>query len=438
MKKVMGNSRNKEHIFIGTGISKHDDPTKAGIEAVSMAIKKMDNKIPDFAIVFCSAAKYGTKQKMSLIAKSIDSYLRKINPKIKWVGCTSKKEISNYGYTENSIVAMAIKTEYVHFGVGVGNKVLKLPEKAGKEAAWQAINDVKRDTYLDPYLHFSTIKTKQTHQILRTQPYFFMTLFPGCTKGYFPRDNLVIKGITSVTGIHPTFGGDASDNWTLTQTYVMANGKVYEDSLALVCIISNIKMGIGVKHGYEPTDTIAIVTKSKGNIVYELNHKSAAEVYCKMAHAKLEAFKKYTIPTLTKAPFGVADIQGDYWLNCPYAVTKENGLIFFEPVAPGTALYLMKPKNKKEYIRAAEIAINNATNELQELEGLIVFSCSARLMYLGEEIKKEYEVIKKVSKDKPFIGFCSYAEHATIPSGSIYKHGYTFVTFGMTNKLINE
>ncbi|MEM4259817.1 MAG: hypothetical protein QXG00_01115 [Candidatus Woesearchaeota archaeon] len=47
------NNNTKKNIFVGTGISKNDDPAIAGREAVEMAIKN-SGKPPDFGIVFCS------------------------------------------------------------------------------------------------------------------------------------------------------------------------------------------------------------------------------------------------------------------------------------------------------------------------------------------------------------------------------------------------
>jgi len=332
---------------------------------------------------------------------------------------------------------MALSSQFIHFGVGVGENIAKKPLEAGKKAAQNAIANVKRDTYLDPYLHFTAIKKKKTEDILKTKPYFFITMFPGVTGTFLPQDNLTLKGVTSVTGNHPIAGCDASDNWTFTQTFVMANGKVYTDAAIVVCLITNLKMNVGVKHGYQKTGNIVIVTKAKGNVVYELNNRPAAVVYSELTKFPIADLKKNMLPALTKYPFGVADIQGEYWLNCPYAVVENDALAFFEPQAEGSAICIMEA-NKDKIVDSAREAIKIATYELNEIEALFVFSCSARLFYLQEGIKKEYELVKKVVKNKPFIGFSTYAEHATIPTGSVYKHGYTFVCLGITNKLISE
>ncbi|RJQ17146.1 hypothetical protein C4573_03775 [Candidatus Woesearchaeota archaeon] len=429
--------KGKKNIFIGTGISYKDNPAEAGKEAVEMALKNSQSQKPEFVIIFASAKKYGTEEKMNLLAKAVDTYLTSINQNIKWVGASSKKEISNYGYTEGSVVAMVINSPYVHFGVGVGQNVTKNSLKAGEQAAENAISNVKLDSYLDPYLHFQAIKTQKVGDILRMKPYFFMTLFPGVTKKYLPQDSQVLKGITNIVGAHPLFGGDAADDWTLTQTFTIANGVVYKDAVVIACIVSNLQFNVGVKHGYERTNMVMVVTKAKGGVIYELNNKPAAQEYARLTNVAVEELRKDVIPTLSRNPMGMPDSQGEYWLNFPYAVVEKDALAFYEPIAEGTALFIMKANNQ-QIVDAAKTAIQNATNNLKEIEGLIVLSCSARLIALGKDIEKEYALIKKVVKDKPFIGFSCYAEHATVPSGSVQKHAYTFVTLGLTNKLISD
>ena len=437
VKKIIEKLSKKKNIFVGTGISEKDDPAEAGREAIEMAMKNSKAEKPDFALVFASAKAHGTKEKMQIVTNTVETYLRGLNPNVNWLGASSKKEISNYGYTEGTVVAMVISSQYIHFGVGVGKGAAKTPEKAGALSAKDAISKVKLDSYLDPYLHFTAIKTKQIGEILRMKPYLFMTISPGVTKTYLPQDSKILKGITNVVGAHPLFGGAAADDWTLTQTYTMANGELNMDAVVSACIVSNLKFGVGVKHGYDRTNNVLLVTKSKGGIVHEFNNRPAAQVYSELSGVPMEELKKNLVPALARNPLGVPDTQGEYWLNFPYAVGKNDSLLFYEPVYEGTALFLMKANNK-EIVGAAKTAIRIATDGLQEIEGLIVMSCSARLIALGEDIQKEYKLIKQVTKNKPFIGFSCYAEMATIPSGSVQKHAYTFVTLGMTNRLISQ
>jgi hypothetical protein len=430
-----------KYVFAGTGISKADDPASAGKEAVEMAIanmKKQGGKVPDFGVVYCSAAKYAKKKStLDKLVKAADAAFKRYNKKIKWVGATTRAEFSNYGFSENSVVAMALESDYVHFGVGVGKNPEKDPTKAGEEAAKMAVEDVKIDRFLDPYMQFTAIKHKNVQDILKMKPYFLMTIFPGPTMTYLPQDNAILKGVQKVTGVQPTFGGDAAEDWSLTQTYTIANGEAFPSACITVVIISDLQMGHGVAHGYKRASDVMIATKAKGNIVYEINHQPAAEVYSKFTGVSIDELKKFFLPTMAKHPFGILDIEGNYWINCPYGVAEKNGVIFFEPVKEGTSLTFMST-NLDDTLKSAEHAVKTATKDLKDLAVLFVFSCSTRILCVGDKIVKEAELMKKISHGKPFIGFSCYAEHAMIPTGTVQKHGFTFVCGAITDKLITS
>ncbi|UCD03567.1 MAG: FIST C-terminal domain-containing protein [Candidatus Woesearchaeota archaeon] len=429
--------KSKKNIFVGTGISKAEDPYKAGKEAVEMAIKKA-GKAPDFGLVFFSAAKYGKKDKdVNALAKGADDAFKKINPKCKWVGASARAEVSDYGFSENSVVAAAISSNYIRFGVGVGINSDKDPEGAGRKAAAQAVSDVQMDKYVDPYMQFLAVKKKNVQGLLKMKPYFIMTIFPGPTMTYLPRDNAIINGIERVTGVQPTFGGDAGEDWSLTQTYTLVNGRAYKTGVVVVSIVSDLKMGFGVAHGYKKDSEVLVVTKAKGNIVYELNGEAAAQLYIKRTGTSMAQLKKFFLPTMAKAPMGITDIAGNYWINCPYAVGDKEGLVFFEPVKEGTAMCIMKT-NPARVLKSAESAIKQSTEGMRDLAVLFVFTCSTRMLSLKEQVPKETQLLKKVSKNKPFVGFYTYAEHAMLPTGSVQKHGFTFVCGAISNKMITE
>jgi hypothetical protein len=433
-------AKTKGYIFAGVGISKDKDPHKAGAQAVQNAVKDMQKKggkKPVFGIVYFSAAQYGKKDSdVNSVVKGADIAFKKFNKDCKWVGASTRAEVSNFGYTENSVVAMAISSDYMRFGVGVGEGSDKNPENAGRNAAENAVNDVKIDRYLDPSLQFQAMKNRNVPELLKMKPYFLMTLFPGPTMTYAPRDNAIIKGMEKVTGVLPTFGGDAGDDWSLTQTYTAANGKAYKTGVVVVSIISDLKMGLGVAHGYKKASDILVVTKVKDNVVYELNGKPAAQVYVKLTGTKMEALKKFFLPTMAKAPMGITDIDGNYWINCPYAVGEKDSLLFFEPVKEGTAMCIMST-TPKDVLNSAETAIKQATGKLEDLAALFVFTCSGRILSLQKQIPKESALMKVICKNKPFIGFHTYAEHAMLPTGSVQKHGFTFVCGAISNRLIS-
>ena len=158
-----------KYVHAGVGISKADDPFQAGKEAVEMALKNMKKdggKRPTFGLLFCSGGKYGKDDKT--IKKLVDGahFVFKDTP---WIGCTTAGEISNYGLTQESCVVLAVDSDYIRIGVGIGNKMSENPRKAGSEGVKQALKKIKLDRYVDPYINYLRLKKMTPETIVKTK-----------------------------------------------------------------------------------------------------------------------------------------------------------------------------------------------------------------------------------------------------------------------------
>src|SRR3990170_2237920 len=149
-----------KNVFAGVGISKNDDSYEAGKEASRMAMedmKKQGGKEPIFGFVFCSGGKYGKNE--STLKNLVDG-AGSVFGNTPWVGCTTCGEISNWGATTNSCVVAAISSDYLQFSIGIGDNVHKNPVKAGEHAISQAIENLRRETVINPYLKYTAEKKK--------------------------------------------------------------------------------------------------------------------------------------------------------------------------------------------------------------------------------------------------------------------------------------
>jgi hypothetical protein len=427
-------------IFAGTGNSSLNDPYEAGKEAVEKAITKA-GKIPQFGLVVYPTQKYGLEEKnLKAFAKGVDEAYKKNNPNIKWIGISSMAAMSEEGFYPDRVVALALDSKYLHFGVGIGRNVLKNPFKAGQEATKAAIADVKMDTYLDPYIHFTALKNLALEKIIKVQPYSLLSLLPGTTRSYLPSDMDVLKGIIDIVGTNVSFfGGTASDHAVFEKTYVMANGEVSNDMCVLVSMVSTLHSGIGVSHGYIPSTKMTMITKVNGNVVLELDNKPAADRYAELVGVSVEDLRKNLIPIIIKNPFGLSDMQGNYWVKTPQTVTKEGGLTFFSPVKETMGLCIMEVDNKK-MLTSVKQAVDESLKNIDpsDIDFSFVISCAGRCVFLGKDVVKEHAAIKKIMKGKPFIGFYSYSELARVQSGPIGQHTFTFLVNSFTNKLISN
>ena len=338
-----------KNVFAGVGISKNDDPFEAGKEATEIALAKMKKeggKKPAFGLIFCSGLKYGNNdRRIQKFLNGVGSVLSKYS-NCKWFGCTTAGEISNFGASEGSVVALLVDSKYIHIGVGVGGKTEKMPRKSGRDAVERALKDIKIDKYIDPYIRYLAEKKLPPVKLIKSKLYSILVLTNGFSYKRRAYEDDIIEGIQEVVGSKVTiFGGSAADDFTLKGGYIFCNGKFYKDNVICVIINTNLNVGFGVSHGYEPQKgKTAFVTKSEGYIVKQLDQKPAFERYSELINkpkneiwpkkTKLqlgpisEAFllfaKKLGVDIMKMSPLieincntplAVADLKGRFWIK---------------------------------------------------------------------------------------------------------------------------
>ncbi len=407
----------KKNVYAGTGISRDDDPYKAGKEAVEMAIEKA-GKAPDFGFVFCSGGKYGNNDKRikKLVDGAHEAFMA-ANKKCKWMGCTTAGEISNYGFSQGSCVAMCLSSNYIHIGVGISDNVEKKPEDAGKNAIKEALKDLKTDKQVDSYISYLAAKKKSVEELMKIKPYYVIMLSQALLvkKGMLGQEENIMKGISSVIGKYiPILGGTAGDDLKLDTTYLFKEGKVYENAVATMVVASDMHLGISLEHGYKPTTKSFIVTKVKGRLIYELNGKPAIKEYCRVTGINEAEFRKQPLAFSDKYVFGIPDGTGNFFSIVPGDIVG-SAIQTGRSLEKNSMLALMSAK-PQDLLEAARDSVKYAMQDSssKKVAAVLMFDCCIRWVNLGEKVSKEIEMVKKeVGKDTPIIGFYTYGEQGS-------------------------
>ena len=434
-----------KNVFAGVGIGKSDDPFVAGKEAVEKAInemKKRGGKKPTFGIVFCSGGKYGKDDKT--LQKLVDG-AHSIFENVTWFGCTTAGELSNYGFTENSCVAMAVESDYIHVGIGIENNTNDKPKEAGKQATKQALNSIKVDEYIEPYIRYLAEKKLPMYELVKMIPYYVLMFTTGFTTTKRGNEDDIIEGIIDVIGPRiPIFGGSSADDLNLKKTYIFCNGKIYDNSVLVALISTGLKIGLRVEHGYIPTEKSMFVNKAKDYIVYELNGETAFDKYAEILGRKKEeiwpaSMKLQQLGPISTAFMGFAKnigvdvmklspiieincstplalceykpyVKGRFWVKAIDSIVDGKYIRFTEKVPQGTALYLMKTTNEKS-LTAAQQSVKES---MQEVDGMgafsIVIDCALHRWFLGKHAKRSTDLMEKTMGDIPFVGMFAYGE----------------------------
>lgn len=384
---------------IGVGWSKNDDSFKAGREASEKAIFSLGNSSPDLVFVF-SSIRYEHKKLLKGVRDVIkDAPL---------VGCTTGGEICPEGPQKGSVVLTALKSKGAKIFTTKVEKISKDLRKAGED--------------------FGSILTKDVPP--ETGGTIFV--FPDGLSGNM---TALIRGIYD--SVHPTIdlvGGGAGDELIFERTYQFFNDEVLTDSVVGAYLNTDIFCGYGVRHGFSPTGEPFVVTRSRGNILYELNQRPAIDAYLEYfglskddkGLQKLGAMKETNF-----YPLGIP-IWRDEYLIVHLNYKNPDGSITCANEIPENSIVRIMKASKEDLLSATRLATEQAISMIEgkKLRACFIFDCVTRPFLLEESTGEEIRIVKELLGDNiPISGFYTYGEigRCSVAGGRPLFHTMTFV-----------
>lgn len=220
------------------------------------------------------------------------------------------------------------------------------------------------------------------------------------------------KGLNSrLLDIVPVTGGLAGDQVLFNETVVVHN-KPGEANLivAIGFYGTNLKVGYGSLGGWDSFGLDRLVTKSKANVLYELDGQPALDLYKKYLgeHAAKLPSSALLFPLNLK--ISNSDIS---LVRTVLSVNEDDGsMVFAGDIPEGEYVRLMKASYDKLIdgaCGAAEMAGINLENLEPDLA--ILISCVGRKLVLKQRVEEELESVREALGVKPTItGFYSYGE----------------------------
>ncbi|MBI1953925.1 MAG: FIST C-terminal domain-containing protein [Candidatus Omnitrophica bacterium] len=390
--------------WVGVGSSRQPDSFQAGCEAAVKALDSMGQPYPDLILVFAS-----TRFDQETLLAGIVSVTRGAP----LVGCSTAGEVLAAGPRRRSVVVMAIRSDSLKVATGIGLRVSDDPRQAGQEVAAQV----------------SKARLASPHAFL---------MFPD---GLSANGAEVIRGAQDVLGLSfPIAGGSAADDFGFNRTFQYYQGEVYTNSVAGVLLAGPILVGIGARHGWKPLGKPRRVTKAAANIVREMDHRSAANLYetyfgSPSSPLKLESLTDMSIVY----PLGMP-IPGEeeYLLRNVLKVDRDGSVVYAGEMPQGAEVRLMMG-SKARALEAAQRAAEQAALELAPRTarfGLVFSSCS-RARLFGRMLDQEIAAIRQaLGETTPLAGFYDYGEQAPLSAagfrGRSYFHNETLVVVAVS------
>lgn len=213
-------------------------------------------------------------------------------------------------------------------------------------------------------------------------------------------------------------GGIAGDGARFGRACVVWDGAAGGGGAAVGFYGSHLKVGFSSRGGWDPFGPERLITRSRGNVLYELDGKSALELYKKYLgdHAGELPGAAVHYPLALRTAHGETGV-----VRTVLAVDEgEQSMTFAGDVPEGSYARLMMA-NFDRLIDGASAAAGVCREAMgaAPAELALLISCVGRKIVLGQRIEEEVEAVREVLGPGPaFGGFYSYGEIAPFAGGA--------------------
>lgn len=222
----------------------------------------------------------------------------------------------------------------------------------------------------------------------------------------------LVRGLTDSLPEHITVtGGLSGDGENFKKTCILWNNVVEENSIAAIGLYSTrLRVGYASMGGWDPFGPERLITRSKENVLYELDNKSALQLYKKY----LGEHAKGLPATGLLFPLSIRETEDKKGVvKTILSVDEKNqSMTFAGDVPEGSYARLMKA-NFNRLIDGASGAAKTSYESigLEPPDLAILISCVGRKMVLKQRIDEEVEAVRDILGNKAvFTGFYSYGE----------------------------
>lgn len=330
--------------------------------------------------------------------------LRDYFPTSHLVGVSTSGEILNQSITDNSIVYVVMYLEKTDIKI-------YFDEHCTKDKNVQAGQDMADRLYDRSLKHI-------------------MLFFSGFNMNV---DDFISGFMKNAGRAIPMSGGIAGDGDRFQETWVYYNGFHDNAAIGIGFYGDAIQITQGCAGGWIKFGLERKITKSKDNILYEIDGKPA-----------LASYKKYLGDLSEKLPssalfFPLAirkNFQSTHVVRTILAVDEHQQAIQFAGEIPNDWMASFMRCSNEGLLEGAKMAADEALQANTEPELMILVSCVGRRMVLGQGAYHEINMVSQQVKNKvPQIGFYSYGEISEKEGIDSKLHNQTLTIIAFTEDL---
>jgi hypothetical protein len=228
----------------------------------------------------------------------------------------------------------------------------------------------------------------------------------------------IVGGILSVLGGRvKVSGGLAGDGARFGKTILIENGQVVDNKIIAIGFYGDkIKVSHGSEGGWQEFGEEFDITKSDGNVMYELDGKNAYEVYAGFLGEQADHLPGSGL--LYPLRIWHPDYPQHDIVRTLLSVDSQEGTLTFAGDVPEGWRAGLMIGNTAKLVEGAQTASQKAVSAFKEINKTdpkvcLMVSCVGRRLLLGEETQDELEAVaQNLPQDTNMVGFYSYGEIA--------------------------
>lgn len=330
--------------------------------------------------------------------------IKKAYPWAQIVGCSTAGEIYGTRVLDHSIITTAI--HFTHTPIKVACSTI-LKRENSFEAGESLARSIEREGLTHVFVISDGLNVNGS------------ALVKGLTK-HLPED-------VSITG------GLSGDGDSFDETLVICNNPPERNQVVIVGFYGyNLEICCGSLGGWDPFGPERLVTRSRENILYKLDGKSALELYKRYLGEHAEGLPATGL--LFPLSIRFKNREGNLVRTILSVDENDHSMIFAGDVPEGAYARFMKA-NINRLIDGAV----GAAKKCNELMGYappdlaILISCVGRKMVLKQRVEEEVEGVQEALGDRTVLaGFYSYGEISPTSHGKpceLHNQTMTITTF---------
>lgn len=295
------------------------------------------------------------------------------------IGCTTAGEITDDGYAEGTLVAVALPSADFCAALRLVAPLENYTLARGREV-----------------VHGLRLGLAGAPEAL---PHEFALML---TDGLAMREDALVSSLGPALGATPLLGGSAADALDFSATPVLHGGRFHTDAAVIALIRTRLRAKVFRFDNFTPTDLRMVVTSAdpENRIVHEINAEPAAREYARMVGKNPDQLTPLTFashPVVVRA-------GGQHHVRSIQRIEETGDLRFFSAIDEGLVLTVAAARDIAEHLDEAlgGLSADGAPDTI------IGFDCALRRLEV-----EQTQALGKVSailRRHGVVGFNTYGE----------------------------